>query len=130
MVHIITYRTMDVNQTKKQLPCTTRKGILKIMYNTDVKGLLEIMRIMQGGKTQAEYARSIGVTPQYLCDVYKQRREPGPAILSSMGATRSYLVPETFTSSIGGSNASKEGSQKASNKKPKEVSSKKRKSRR
>ena len=66
------------------------------MYRvTNIEGLLEAMKSLQGDKTQAEYAQSMNVSPQYLSDVYKLRRDPGPKILSSLGVTRAYVIPET-----------------------------------
>lgn len=81
---------------------------------TDVDGLLKIMKTLQGEKTQKEYAETIGISPQYLNDVYNSRRAPGETILGSLGVTTAYVIPETLTRTISASapqentNASKE----------------------
>lgn len=64
----------------------------------DVDELLNIMKQQQGERTQLEYANQLGVSPQYLCDVYAKRREPGPSVLQAMSSVRSvsYMVPETL----------------------------------
>ena len=38
--------------------------------------------------SQRAFAKSIGVSPAYLSDVLKGRREPGPKILDALGITR------------------------------------------
>jgi transcriptional regulator with XRE-family HTH domain len=89
------------------------------MYQTtNIDGLLELMKTLQQDKTQKKYAEELGVSPQYLNDVYNFRRDPGPKILRSLGAEPCFLVPESTinaasTLSVGGIHAS---SQKASEK--------------
>jgi transcriptional regulator with XRE-family HTH domain len=83
------------------------------MYRvTNIAGLLEIMQKIQGERTQKEFAQTMGVSPQYLNDVYNSRREPGPAIYSFLGAERCYRVPESTLSTAlaaqENTNASKE----------------------
>ncbi len=39
-------------------------------------------------ETQAAYARRMGVTPQYLHDVFNRRRNPGPKILKFLGVEK------------------------------------------
>jgi transcriptional regulator with XRE-family HTH domain len=64
---------------------------------TNIKGVLEIMRSLQKGMTQAQYAKSIGVSPQFLSDVYAMRRDPGEKILSALGIeSDAYMVPEAL----------------------------------
>jgi hypothetical protein len=66
---------------------------------TNIDGLLEIMKTLQAGKNQKEFAQSLGVSPQYLNDVYNRRREPGPGITGSLGisATMTYTIPENLS---------------------------------
>jgi transcriptional regulator with XRE-family HTH domain len=59
-----------------------------------VEGLIALMKDVQGGKKQQEFASDLGVSPQYLSDVYNQRRDPGPKILKSFSASTAYLIPE------------------------------------
>lgn len=49
------------------------------------------MKERQGELTDRDYAQSIGVSPQYLCDVYNGRRVPGDSITSALGATREVI---------------------------------------
>jgi transcriptional regulator with XRE-family HTH domain len=64
---------------------------------TNIAGVLEIMKALQKGQTQAQYAKSIGVSPQFLSDVYAMRRDPGEKILSALGIeSDAYMVPEAL----------------------------------
>lgn len=47
-------------------------------------------------KTQNEVAAEIGISPQYLCDILKRRREPGSAVLAYLGIERrvTYRIKE------------------------------------
>jgi hypothetical protein len=64
---------------------------------TNVQGLIELMRDLQGSRSSVCFARSLGISPQYLCDIYKQRKLPSGNVLSSLGVTASYSFPETIT---------------------------------
>jgi transcriptional regulator with XRE-family HTH domain len=55
------------------------------MTNEDV--LSELKR-RQGDGSQKALAERIGVSPQYLVDVIKKRREPGPKILKALGIVK------------------------------------------
>jgi hypothetical protein len=43
------------------------------------------MKRRQGKRTNADFARELGVTNAYLGDIYLGRRTPGPAILGPLG---------------------------------------------
>lgn len=47
--------------------------------------VIELMRKRQGDRTQREFARELGITQQYLCDLYLRRRNPGEAVLRNLG---------------------------------------------
>jgi hypothetical protein len=66
---------------------------------TNIDGLLEIMKTLQGDQNQKEFAQSLGVSPQYLNDVYNRRRDPGPGITGSLGisAAMTYTIPDNLT---------------------------------
>jgi DNA-binding transcriptional regulator YdaS (Cro superfamily) len=66
---------------------------------TNIDGLLEIMKTLQGEKSQKDFAQTLGVSPSYLNDVYNRRREPGRSITESLGvsATMTYTVPENIS---------------------------------
>lgn len=46
------------------------------------------LRRMCEAKSQKEIASGLQISPQYLSDILKGRREPGPMVLASMGLTR------------------------------------------
>lgn len=48
-------------------------------------------RLMEYGGEQQQFARELGVSPQYLSDVLHRRREPGDAILRGLGVERVVL---------------------------------------
>ena len=52
---------------------------------------IAFMKKQQGDQTDKDYAQAIGVSPQYLSDVYNGRRVPGDSITSALGATRSII---------------------------------------
>ncbi len=46
------------------------------------------LRKMCATRSQASVAAELGVSPQYLNDVLKERRDPGDSILGPMGLER------------------------------------------
>jgi hypothetical protein len=65
----------------------------------DLDEFLEFLKKQQGDQTNAAFASSIGVSPQYLSDVYNGRRDPGESITSALNVERvtSYVVNPTNT---------------------------------
>lgn len=49
---------------------------------------IRILRESLGAESQAEVARKIGISPQYLHDVLNERRGPGDKILDYLGLER------------------------------------------
>lgn len=47
--------------------------------------VIEILRKKQGERTAKELADELGITPQYLSDVFLGRRDIGPSILRPLG---------------------------------------------
>lgn len=65
---------------------------MKRMTESDVVNLL---KKEQGERTAAQFAKEIGISPQYLSDVFTRRRSPGPAILEYLGLRRNEsYIPE------------------------------------
>ena len=56
--------------------------------------VLVLLRKRLEDTTQRGLAAKIGVTQQYLCDVLKERRPPGPAILSFLGLEVAFVKKE------------------------------------
>lgn len=55
----------------------------------DADQFLAFLRKKQGDMTDKAFATQVlKVSPQYLCDVYNGRREPGESIASALGMTR------------------------------------------
>lgn len=52
---------------------------------------LDFLKEQQGDQNDKQFASSLGVSPQYLCDVYKGRRVPGDSIASAINAERSLV---------------------------------------
>lgn len=53
-----------------------------------VEQVLEMLRKRQAGRTQREFAAELGITAQYLCDLYLRRRDPGEKVLENLGIIR------------------------------------------
>ena len=45
---------------------------------------LEFLKKQQGGQTAQQFASRLGVSPQYLSDVYNGRRPPGESITAAL----------------------------------------------
>jgi transcriptional regulator with XRE-family HTH domain len=56
---------------------------------------LEFLKKQQGEQTAQQFASRLGVSPQYLSDVYNGRRPPGESITSALKVEKSvvYAVP-------------------------------------
>lgn len=51
--------------------------------------LIQLVRLgIDIAGSQAAYAEQLGISPQYLCDVLYDRREPGDKMLDGMGLKR------------------------------------------
>jgi DNA-binding transcriptional regulator YdaS (Cro superfamily) len=50
--------------------------------------LMKLIRSKCSEDTQLAYAKELGVSPSYLCDILKGRREIGPKVLERMGMER------------------------------------------
>jgi transcriptional regulator with XRE-family HTH domain len=61
----------------------------------NLEQFLEFMKKQQGEQTAQQFASRLGVSPQYLSDVYNGRRPPGESITSALNAEKAvvYTVP-------------------------------------
>ena len=48
--------------------------------------------LVQAHGSQRAAARHLGISPQYVCDLLKGRREPGPAVLKKLGLRRDVRI--------------------------------------
>lgn len=63
----------------------------KAMTNAQV---IALMKKRQGDRTAKEFARELGISGAYLCDIYKSVRAPGESVLSKLGIVKR-IVYET-----------------------------------
>ncbi len=52
-----------------------------------VQELLDLMKRIQGEKTNTEFAAEIGISKQYLTDIYNGRKVPSDTVSSALGYT-------------------------------------------
>jgi len=59
--------------------------------------LIAALRKRQGKRAQQDLAAELGISPSYLSDIYKGKREPGEQVLSKLGLERQvgYLPRKT-----------------------------------
>ena len=54
----------------------------------DTEHFLLLMKKRQGKKTNRDFSSELGISPQYLTDIYKRRREISESLAQSFGFTR------------------------------------------
>jgi transcriptional regulator with XRE-family HTH domain len=61
----------------------------------NLEQFLEFLKKQQGGQTAQQFASRLGISPQYLSDVYNGRRPPGESITAALQVEKSvvYTVP-------------------------------------
>ena len=47
-----------------------------------------ILKKEQGKRSLREFAKDLGISAAYLCQIYTNTSEPGPAVLSKIGVRR------------------------------------------
>jgi hypothetical protein len=63
-----------------------------------VDELLRLMKKIQGEKTNTEFAGELGISKQYLCDIYNGRKVPSDTVSAALGfeaKTQTVYVPST-----------------------------------
>lgn len=53
--------------------------------------VISLLASKQGGRSQREFAKEIGVSQQFLCDLLKGRRTPGPAVLKYLDLEPTFI---------------------------------------
>jgi hypothetical protein len=89
-----------------------------------VEELLELMKKIQGEKTNTEFANDLGISKQYLCDIYNGRKIPSETVSASLGFT-----PKVEMFYVPSATAASEETPRAPAAKPKAARSRKRDSR-
>ena len=90
-----------------------------------VEELLGLMKKIQGEKTNTQFAADLGISKQYLCDMYNGRKIPSDNVSATLGFTtrvETRYIPSATA-------ASQETSRGPAAPKPKAVRSRKRDSR-
>ena len=90
-----------------------------------VQELLELMKKIQGEKTNTQFAADLGISKQYLCDMYNGRKVPSDNVSTALGYSakvETRYIPSATA-------ASKETSGAISAPKPKATRARKRDSR-
>ena len=49
---------------------------------------LELLKTRLKGRTQSALAKELGVSPAYLSDILRGKRDPGPQVLGALGLER------------------------------------------
>ena len=52
-----------------------------------VEELLNFMKKIQGEKTHTQFAADLGISKQYLCDMYNGRKIPSETVSATLGFT-------------------------------------------
>jgi hypothetical protein len=68
-----------------------------------VDELLELMKKIQGEKTNTQFATEIGISKQYLTDIYNGRKVPSDTVSAALGFTQ-----RVFTLYVPSATAAKE----------------------
>lgn len=86
-----------------------------------VQELLDLMKKIQGEKTNTQFAAEIGISKQYLTDIYNGRKVPSDTVSAALGYT-----PRVFTKYFPSATAANEEMSSASPPKSKAARSRKR----
>jgi transcriptional regulator with XRE-family HTH domain len=54
----------------------------------DQAAIVRRLRKLCAESSQKNVADELGISPQYLCDILKGRRQPGASVLQALGLTR------------------------------------------
>ncbi len=68
-----------------------------------VQELLDLMKKIQGEKTNTQFATEIGISKQYLTDIYNGRKAPSDTVSAALGFTQ-----RVFTLYVPSATAAKE----------------------
>lgn len=54
--------------------------------------VLQLLKKRQGNRPNTELAAELGISKQYLGDVLRGRRDPGPPILKALGIKKVFVL--------------------------------------
>jgi transcriptional regulator with XRE-family HTH domain len=81
---------------------------------------LEFMKKQQGDKTAQQFAARLGVSPQYLSDVFNGRRPPGESITSALNVEKAVVYSVPSPSKAGPAGGEKRNGEKPRQEKPRD----------
>jgi len=67
---------------------------------SNVKQLLTLMKRLQGERSSTQFATELGISKQYLSDIYNGRREPGESVLNALDLTRTVTFAAAASSPL------------------------------
>lgn len=57
--------------------------------------IIKMLRKQQGDRTQTELAKELGISKQFLADVFSGHRAPGEKLLSALGLTQRMIYEKS-----------------------------------
>lgn len=57
--------------------------------------LIALLEKKQGNRTAGELAEELGISPAYLSDIFKGKRNAGPKVLEQLGLQQTVVYQET-----------------------------------
>jgi len=78
----------------------------------NLEQFLEFLKKQQGGQTAQQFATRLGVSPQYLSDVYNGRRPPGESITAALKVEKAVVYTLPTPSKTSQSRAGKKAAEK------------------
>jgi transcriptional regulator with XRE-family HTH domain len=78
----------------------------------NLEQFLEFLKKQQGGQTAQQFATRLGVSPQYLSDVYNGRRPPGESITAALKVEKAVVYTVATPSGASPSRAGKKAAEK------------------
>jgi transcriptional regulator with XRE-family HTH domain len=73
----------------------------------NLEQFLDFLKKQQGGQTAQQFATRLGVSPQYLSDVYNGRRPPGESITAALKVEKAVVFKLVTPSKTSPSKAEK-----------------------
>jgi len=79
---------MKTRQIKNLTLSADRRMFLDVKRHMTLDDVLRMMKRQQGDRSQYALAKELGVSNQFLTDIFKGRRAPGKKLLSALGLTQ------------------------------------------
>lgn len=63
--------------------------------NLNLDQVIALMKKLQGNRTNKDFAAQLGISGQFLGDIYAGKREPGEKALATLGLTKRTVYQKT-----------------------------------